>query len=68
MVQKIFVTDAQLEAARMLVERDRALGRETDQATRLIADQKLDSDPPRPDHSWQSTSRPGQQFLVRSRC
>jgi CRP-like cAMP-binding protein len=62
MVQKIFVTDAQVEAARMLVERDRALGRETDQATRLIADQKLDSDSPRPDLSWQSASRPGNSF------
>jgi CRP-like cAMP-binding protein/class 3 adenylate cyclase len=45
MAQKIFVTDAQVKAARMLVERDRELGRKTDEATRLIADQELEDDP-----------------------
>jgi CRP-like cAMP-binding protein len=38
MAERIFVTDAQVMAAQMLVERDRALGREPDAGTRMIAD------------------------------
>jgi CRP-like cAMP-binding protein len=38
MSQKIFVTDAQVKAAQMLVDRDKALGRQTDVAIRKIAD------------------------------
>lgn len=38
MAEKIFVTDAQIMAAQMLVERDRSLGREPDTATRKIAE------------------------------
>jgi CRP-like cAMP-binding protein len=38
MVERILVTDAQVMAAQMLVERDRALGREPDPATRKIAE------------------------------
>ncbi len=39
MAGKIFVTDAQVQAAQMLVDRDKAVGRETDAAIRKIADQ-----------------------------
>lgn len=38
MAEKIFVTDAQVKAAQILVDRDRALGREPDPATRKIAE------------------------------
>ena len=38
MAQKIFVTEAQVMAAQMLVEQDRVLGREPDPATRKIAE------------------------------
>lgn len=38
MREKIFVTEAQVKAAQMLVDRDRALGREPDLATRKIAE------------------------------
>jgi CRP-like cAMP-binding protein len=38
MAEKIFVTEAQVKAAQMLVDRDRALGREPDPATRRIAE------------------------------
>jgi CRP-like cAMP-binding protein len=38
MVQRIFVTDVQVTAAQMIVDRDEALGRETDPAIRKIAD------------------------------
>lgn len=34
---RIVVTDAQVEAARMIVDRDRAVGRETSEAIRKIA-------------------------------
>jgi CRP-like cAMP-binding protein len=37
MARKIFVTEAQVMAAQMLVDRERALGREPDAATRTIA-------------------------------
>ena len=47
MAETIFVTDAQVRAAQMLVERDRALGREPDPATRKIAEA-------RPGHSVDS--------------
>jgi CRP-like cAMP-binding protein len=70
MAQRIYVTDAQVKAARMLVDRDRALGRETDEATRIIADQDLGADPSatpgrqrRPDHSWEAVAaQPGTGF------
>ncbi len=39
MTERIFVTGAQVMAAQMIVEHDKALGRETDAATRKIADQ-----------------------------
>jgi CRP-like cAMP-binding protein len=38
MAQTVFVTEAQVKAAQMLVDRDRALGREPDRATQLIAE------------------------------
>lgn len=38
MREKIFVTDAQVKAARMIVDHDRAEGRETDQAIRKLAE------------------------------
>lgn len=38
MAERIFVTDAQVMAAQMLVDRDRILGREPDPATRKIAE------------------------------
>jgi CRP-like cAMP-binding protein len=41
MAEKIFVTDAQVMAAQMLVDRDRSLGREPDAATRKIAEARL---------------------------
>jgi CRP-like cAMP-binding protein len=53
MTQKIFVTDAQVKAARMLVEINRDLGRETDDATLVIASHGRDDDEP--------PSRPGQR-------
>ena len=37
MAETIFVTDAQVRAAQMLVDRDRALGRVPDPATQKIA-------------------------------
>jgi uncharacterized protein YegP (UPF0339 family) len=40
MAEKIVVTDAQVKAAQMIVDRDRATGRETDEATRKIAEAK----------------------------
>lgn len=40
MTEKIVVTDAQVKAAQMIVDRDRAIGRETDEATRMIAEAK----------------------------
>jgi aquaporin Z len=43
---KIFVTDAQAEAARMIVERNRAAGRETDPAIRKIARAARPAAPP----------------------
>ncbi len=53
MAQTIVVTEAQVKAAQMLVDRDRALGREPDPATRRIAEA-------RPGHpaGSRSTSRP----------
>jgi hypothetical protein len=39
MAGKVYVTDAQVKAAQMIVDRDLALGRETDAAIRKIADQ-----------------------------
>jgi len=42
MSEKIVVTDAQVKAAQMIVDRDRAAGRETDEATRKIAEAKLE--------------------------
>ena len=38
MAETIFVTEAQVKAAQMLVDRDRAFGREPDPATRQIAE------------------------------
>src|SRR5579862_8013282 len=38
MAQTVFVTEAQVKAAQMLVDRDLALGREPDRATRQIAE------------------------------
>jgi hypothetical protein len=35
---RVVVTDAQVEAARMIVEHDKALGRETSEAIRKIAE------------------------------
>jgi CRP-like cAMP-binding protein len=54
MAETIFVTEAQVKAAQMLVDRDRALGREPDPATRQIAEA-------RPGHPARSrgASRPG---------
>jgi len=40
MTEKIVVTDAQVKAAQMIVDHDRAVGRETDEATRKIAEAK----------------------------
>lgn len=37
MAEKVFVTDAQVKAAQMIVDRDKALGRQTDEAIRRIA-------------------------------
>jgi CRP-like cAMP-binding protein len=50
--ERIFVTDAQVMAAQMLVDRDRTLGREPDPATRKIAEA-------RPGHSIGSHPRSG---------
>jgi hypothetical protein len=36
--RRVVVTDAQVEAARMIVDHDRALGRETSEAIRKIAE------------------------------
>jgi CRP-like cAMP-binding protein len=47
MAQKVFVTDAQVKAAQMLVDRDKALGRQTDVAIRKIAGHGQ-ADPVRP--------------------
>ena len=54
MAETIFVTEAQVKAAQMLVDRDRALGREPDPATRQIAEA-------RPGHTAdrRGASRPG---------
>jgi hypothetical protein len=38
MAEKIFVTDAQVKAAQMIVDHDEATGQETDAATRKIAE------------------------------
>jgi hypothetical protein len=35
---RVVVTDAQVEAARMIVDHDKALGRETSEAVRKIAE------------------------------
>jgi hypothetical protein len=35
---RVVVTDAQVEAARMIVEHDKAMGRETSEAIRKIAE------------------------------
>ena len=53
MARTVFVTEAQVKAAQMLVDRDLALGREPDPATRQIAEA-------RPGHkaSGRGTSRP----------
>ena len=40
MAEKIVVTDAQVKAAQMIVSHDKATGRETDEATRKIAEAK----------------------------
>jgi Helix-turn-helix domain len=40
MAEKILVTDAQVKAAQMIVDHDEATGRETDEATRKIAEAK----------------------------
>lgn len=50
MAQTVFVTEAQVKAAQMLVDRARALGREPDPATRQIAEARRGAP---------STSRPG---------
>jgi len=39
MTERILVTDVQVKAAQMIVDRDKALGRKTDAAIRMIADQ-----------------------------
>jgi CRP-like cAMP-binding protein len=73
MTQKIFVTDAQIKAARMLVDLDRELGRETDEATRAIAAMGRDDDEPPspagrrgpPHRTWEAdVSRSGTSFWV----
>jgi CRP-like cAMP-binding protein len=56
MAETIFVTDAQVKAAQMLVDRDSALGREPDPATRKIAEA-------RPGHS--ADSQPGSRGASR---
>jgi hypothetical protein len=53
----IFVTEAQAEAARMLVERDRALGRESDPAVLRIASAAGASDPPDEGTGWAKIKR-----------
>jgi hypothetical protein len=40
MTKKIYVTDVQVEAAQMIVKRDRELGRESDPAILKIAEAK----------------------------
>ncbi len=61
MAQTVFVTEAQVMAAQMLVERDRALGRQTDPATQRIAEARparraasRGSSPPAPVRFWEA--------------
>jgi hypothetical protein len=41
---RVVVTDAQVEAARMIVDHDKAVGRETSEAIRKIAEAVPDAD------------------------
>ncbi len=56
MAQKIFVTEAQVMAAQMLVDHERALGREPDPATRKIAEAR---------RGYSAGSRPGSRDASR---
>ena len=56
MAEKIFVTDTQVRAAQILVDRDKALGREPDPATRKIAE-ALPGNSPRPRSRRRGASR-----------
>ena len=59
MAVKIFVTDAQVEAAQMIVDRDRAAGRKTRAAIRKIAQASRRIAPARPGAARARPARTG---------